>query len=138
MTSRLSRSLVAVAAVAVVALSAGGLIVGTADAEPDAGPQYPSASTPAEAFQTNAAGKTFGRYRIGGEQPDYVPGWTDSGQEGWFLLDDWYPGRDAKGAPRANAKAVVPDVNGDIKIKVYKFDGTTVLGWATVAHTSSE
>lgn len=131
---RMTRALVTITAAAVVGLAIGGGVVASASTG-----DTPKPVTQVANFETNAAGDTFGTYKLGGDRPDFVPGRTDTGRGGWFRLDDWYPETTKEGVPVSDVNAeVVPDENGAIKIPVYAQDGRTVIGSATIATVTSE
>ncbi len=135
-----------VAAAVCVSVLASGVIGWRAFDGPQSSTEPPSPqpliekTTPDDDFVTNENGQTIGTYYEGAVRPDLIHGRTDSGTPGFFYLDDVVPVEEdpARGStvtvgPEDIAHA---DENGDIKIKVYAFDGSTVLGEFTLAHTS--
>jgi hypothetical protein len=123
-------SLAVIAAAGILGASVSGIALAANDN--GAASACPKLTAAAEPFQRNAAGKTVGPYKLGGERPDFVP-WNDGKVSGYVKLDEWVPPLDRSCRPVDRTQGAKPDANGDIKIPLYDFNGKRI-GEAVVGH----
>jgi hypothetical protein len=135
-----SRAAVAIAGSALAGLViGGGVLASSHEAAPSQTPvrraqseglarSLPSTSTEASSYPRNAAGQTYGEYRLGGEKPDLVPVEASNGLSGYAYLSDmlWEPAKSPEEAV-AQMKQHVND-SGEVVVPVYELDGKTRIG----------